>query len=408
VRVVLFTGKGGVGKTTMAAATAARIAADGGKTLVLSADPAHSLADALAVPMSRGLRGGPVEIAPGLFVEHIDAHRRLHEVWGELQGYLVAALGAAGLDNIRAEELTVLPGAEELLALLEVREQAMSGRWDAVVVDCAPTAETLRLLALPEALEWYLGRALPSELKVVRALRPLLGPAVGLPTPRPEVWEAAEQLQTMVADVQRLLRHADTSVRLVLTPESVVVAEARRSLTQLVLYGNRVDAVIANRVFRPSSDPWRSRWTQAQQAVLDDVATSFEPLPILTADYQAGEPVGVEALSELGLQVYGDGDPLAGAEAGELMHVWRDGRDYVMGLRLPLVERESLDLTRVGDELVVSVDGRRRLFALPSVFRRCVVSGARVDDGQVQIRFAPDPSYFPRLVGDFPQTEPRA
>jgi arsenite-transporting ATPase len=138
------------------------------------------------------------------------------------------------------------------------------------------------------------------------------------------------------------------------------------------------------------------------------VATSFEPLPILTADYQAGEPVGVEALSELGLQVYGDGDPLAGAEAGELMHVWRDGRDYVMGLRLPLVERESLDLTRVGDELVVSVDGRRRLFALPSVFRRCVVSGARVDDGQVQIRFAPDPSYFPRLVGDFPQTEPRA
>ena len=400
MRVVLFTGKGGVGKTTMAAATAARIAADGGKTLVLSADPAHSLADALAVPTGTDLRGGPAEIAPGLFVEHIDAQRRLHQVWGELQGYLVAALGAAGLDSIRAEELTVLPGAEELLALLAVREQAMSGRWDAVVVDCAPTAETLRLLALPEALGWYLGRALPSELKVVRALRPLLGPAIGLPQPRPQVWEAAEQLQAMLADVQRLLNDADTSVRLVLTPESVVVAEARRSLTQLVLYGNRVDAVIANRVFQPSDDPWRSRWTSAQQAVLDDVVTSFEPLPILTADYQAGEPVGVEALAELGMDVYGDTDPLAGAAAGELMHVWREGRDYVMGLRLPLVERGSLDLTRVGDELVVSVDGRRRLFALPSVFRRCVVAGARVEEGQVQIRFAPDPSYFP----DFPDS----
>ena len=395
MRVVLLTGKGGVGKTTMAAATAARIAADGRKTLVLSADPAHSLADALAVQLPRDLHGEPAEVAPGLFVEHIDAHRRLHEVWGELQGYLVSALGAAGLDSIRAEELTVLPGAEELLALLEVREQAMSGRWDAVVVDCAPTAETLRLLALPEALEWFLGRALPSELKVLRALRPLLGPTVGLPTPKPEVWDAAEQLQGMLADVQRLLRHPDTSVRLVLTPESVVVAEARRSLTQLVLYGNRVDAVIANRVFTPSDDLWRSRWTQAQQSVLEDVATSFDPLPVLTADYQPGEPVGIEALTELGAQVYRGADPLAGAHSDELMRVWPDGDDYLMGLRLPLVERDSLDLTRVGDELVVSVDGRRRLFALPSVFRRCVVAGARVEAGQVQIRFTPDPSYFP-------------
>ena len=133
-----------------------------------------------------------VEVSQGLYIKHINAQRRLYEVWGELQGYLVSALGTAGLDNVRAEELTVLPGAEELLALLEVREQAVSGTWDAVVVDCAPTAETLRLLALPEALEWYLGRALPTELKVVRALRPLLGPAIGLPAPRQEVWEAAD------------------------------------------------------------------------------------------------------------------------------------------------------------------------------------------------------------------------
>jgi arsenite-transporting ATPase len=392
MRVVIFTGKGGVGKSTMAAATAATVAARGGKTLVLSADPAHSLGDALGVPVAHE----PVEAAPGLFLQHIDAQQRLRQVWGELQGYLVSALGAAGLDSVRAEELTVLPGAEELLSLLEVREQAMSGRWDALVVDCGPTAETLRLLALPEALEWYLSRALPSELKVVRALRPLLGPAVGLPTPRPEVWEAAEQLQLMLADVQRLLRHPDTSVRLVVTPESVVVAEARRSLTQLVLYGNRVDAVIANRVFPGSDDPWRRGWADAQRVVLDDVVSSFEPLPVLRAEYQAGEPVGVAALAELGDQVYASSDPLVAAPAADLMRMSRDGADYVLTLALPLVERESLDLARVGDELVVSVDGRRRLFALPAAFARCQVAGARVDDGEVHIRFAPDSASTPR------------
>jgi arsenite-transporting ATPase len=391
--VILFTGKGGVGKTTMAAATAARIAADGCKTLVLSADPAHSLADALGT----AVRAEPAEVSQGLYIQHINAQRRLYEVWGELQGYVVSALGTAGLDRVRAEELTVLPGAEELLALVEVRDQAASGTWDAVVVDCAPTAETLRLLALPEALEWYLGKALPSELKVVRALRPLLGPAVGLPAPREEVWEAAEQLRSLLRDVQHLLQHPDTSVRLVMTPESVVVAEARRSLTQLVLYGNRVDAVIANRVFEPGEDAWRATWASAQQKVLEDVSTSFEPLPILRARYQAGEPIGHAALAALGAEVYGEHDPLAGAERDELMQVWREGSDYVMGLRLPLVDKDTLDLARVGDELVVSVDGRRRLFALPSVFRRCRVAGARVESGQVRIRFTPDPDSFARV-----------
>jgi arsenite-transporting ATPase len=386
VRVILFTGKGGVGKTTMAAATAAHLATDGRKILVLSADPAHSLADAF------GTTVGPesAEVAPGLYLKHIDAQRRLHEVWGELQGYLVAVLGAAGLDSIRAEELSVLPGAEELLALLEVREHAMSGACDAVIVDCAPTAETLRLLALPEALEWYLGRALPSQLRAVRALRPLLGPAVGLPTPREEVWDAVEQLRLLLRDVQQVLQDPGTSVRLVLTPESVVVAEARRALTQLVLYGSRVDTVIANRVFESADDAWRATWASAQRRVIDDVTASFEPLPILMAGYQPGEPVGADALRELGAAIYQDADPLAGARADELMQLWREGDDFVMALQLPLVDRDSLELARVGDELVVTVGGCRRLFALPSAFRRCTVSGAQVEDGHVRITFSPD------------------
>jgi arsenite-transporting ATPase len=391
VRVVLFTGKGGVGKTTLAAATAAHVAAAGSKTLVLSTDPAHSLADALGANAD----SEPREVASGLFLGHVDAQRRLQDVWGDLQQYLVAALGAAGLDSVRAEELTVLPGAEELLALIEVRDQVRSGRWDAVIVDCAPTAETLRLLALPEALDWYLNRALPAESRVVRALRPLVGPAMGLPSPPEEVWAAAQRLQDLLLDVQQVLQADTTTVRLVLTPEAVVVAEARRALTQLSLYGYRVDGVIANRVFPESDDPWRAGWAAAQRELLAEVRATFDPLPVQVAEYQQGEPLGPEALRRLGQDVYGDRDPLLSASPRELLTVRREGSHYVLSLALPLVDRDDLDLTRVGDDLVVTVAGRRRVLALPSALRRCRVRRASVREQGLDVVFAPDPELFP-------------
>src|SRR3954453_6808742 len=185
MRVLLFTGKGGVGKTTLASATAAHIASQGQKVLLLSADSAHSIGDAYGIDLDQGV----AQLSDGLFVRQADAQHHLEQSWDEIQRYLVALLGAAGIDDLRAEELTVLPGAEELLTLIELREQVDSGRWDVVVVDCAPTGETLRLLALPEILDWYLSKALPIERHVARALRPVLGSAVGLPLPKPEVWE---------------------------------------------------------------------------------------------------------------------------------------------------------------------------------------------------------------------------
>jgi arsenite-transporting ATPase len=391
VRVVLFTGKGGVGKTTLAAATAAHVAAAGSKTLVLSTDPAHSLADALGAHTD----SDPREVASGLFLGHVDAQRRLQDVWGDLQQYLVAALGAAGLDSVRAEELTVLPGAEELLALIEVRDQVRSGRWDAVIVDCAPTAETLRLLALPEALDWYLNRALPAESRVARALRPLVGPAIGLPSPPDEVWSAAQRLQDLLLDVQQVLQADTTTVRLVLTPEAVVVAEARRALTQLSLYGYRVDGVIANRVFPESDDPWRAGWAAAQHELLDEVRATFDPLPVQVAEYQQAEPLGPEALRRLGQHVYGERDPLLSASPREFLTVRREGSQYVLSLALPLVDRDDLDLTRVGDDLVVTVAGRRRVLTLPSVLRRCRVRRASVREQGLDVVFAPDPELFP-------------
>jgi arsenite-transporting ATPase len=395
VRVLLFTGKGGVGKTTAAAATAAEIARRGSKTLVLSCDPAHSLADALAVPLGPE----PVEIDPGLFAMQVDTQRRFELRWAELQRYLAGVFAKGGVDPLQAEELTVLPGADEVLALLELRDQAAGGRWDALVVDCAPTAETLRLLALPEALSWYMERVFPTHRRVLRGLR--LTRLGGGTLPGDGVLNAFAALHEELSDVRGLLAEpATTSVRLVLTPESVVVAESRRTLTSLALYGYRVDSVLANRVFAGddpgvAADPWRASWARAQEAQLAEVRASFGDVPLRTLAYRAGEPVGLPALLEVAAELYGADDPLGPPPAGELVTVAADGDGYLLSVALPLVTREDVTLARSGDELVITVGGHRRLLSLPAVLRRCVVGGARVDGGRLAVRFAPDPSLWP-------------
>src|SRR5947199_3174658 len=301
MRVLLFTGKGGVGKTTTSAATAVHAARRGLKTLVLSTDPAHSLADAFGVE----LRHDPTEIEAGLYGQQVDTQRAFEDSWREVQQYLRDVLEQGGVDPLEAEELTVLPGADEVLALLELRAQVESGRWDVVVVDCAPTAETLRLLALPGALGWYMDRVFPRERRVVRTLRPVLSQLAGLPMPPDKVFAAVERLHAELSDVRDLLVDpTTTSVRLVLTPESVVVAEARRTLTSLSLYGYRVDGVVANRVIPTGgADPWMQGWVAAQRRQLDGIASSFGSLPVWISAYQPAEPVGVEPLASLADQM---------------------------------------------------------------------------------------------------------
>jgi arsenite/tail-anchored protein-transporting ATPase len=386
LRLILFTGKGGVGKTTVAAGTAALAASRGLKTLVLSTDAAHSLGDALDTPIGPE----PTELEAGLFVQQVDAQERFQRSWQEIQGYLLSVLSAAGVDPIKAEELTVLPGAEEVLALLEVRDQVSSGRWDLVVVDCAPTAETLRLLALPDALGWYMERVFPVERRVVRSLRPVLGRMAGVPMPRDRVFDAVERLHAELAEVRAALTAPDASVRLVLTPESVVVAEARRTLTSLSLYGYRVDGVVANRVFPGGGDGWRQGWVAAQADQLAEVEASFAPLPVFRTAYQGEEPVGLAALAELAGETYGAADPFAAPTGDDPVRVDRSGNDLVLSLALPLAERDATGLTRVGDDLVVTVGSHRRVLALPSALRRCNVAGAALKDGRLQVRFEPD------------------
>ena len=408
MRVVLFTGKGGVGKTTLAAATAALLARSGRKVLVVSTDPAHSLGDTLEADLG----GEPVEIegVRGLFAAHIDTRALLDDSWERLQGHLRTLLAGAGVDELVADELTVLPGVEELLALGEVRRAAETGPWEVVVVDCGPTAETLRLLGLPEALSGYLERLFPAHR---RAVRGLLAGLAGVGRDAQPAWEAAidalDGLAEQLGGLRALLAdHATTSIRLVLTPERVVAAETRRTLTALALHGLRVDGLVVNQVL-PSSPPSlrgpAARWLRerhaGQQAVLAELDEL--PVPLRTAAHTAAEPTGVPALLEIAQSLYGADDPAAPADAPAvpLLHVRRTAgsgasvdSEFELVLRLPGVADGPLDLARVDDELAVTVSGTRRMVALPSVLRRCTVTAARLEDDDLCVVFTPDPELW--------------
>ena len=372
-RVLLFTGKGGVGKTTLAAATGARLAVGGRKVLVASADPAHSLGDVFGRPLTHE----PSEVDTCLYAAHVDARELVDKSWQDIRRQLRSWLGGVGLDELDAEELTVLPGVDELLALTEVARLARYGPWDVVVVDCGPTAETLRLLALPEAVAAYVDRLF---MPAVRANAAALG-----------------QLAKHLGELRRLLVNPNvTSVRLVLTPERLVVAETRRTLAALALRGIRVDSLVANRLVPRSRWGPAAGWLRTRRAEQDAVLSELDastPLRVHQVEHRAAEPVGVGPLLELAADLYGDVDPLAApfgdsGDARPLLDLQPiEGGGHELAIALPLTDSAELDLARVGDDLAVTVDGVRRLVALPVLLRSYTVADAWVDDRGLVLRF---------------------
>src|SRR2546428_3878732 len=306
MRVLLFTGKGGVGKTTVAAATALRAARAGQRTLVMSTDPAHSLADSFEIDI--GSR--PTQVVERLWGQQIDAQERLEDNWREIQDYIIQRKNLAGTETIQAEELTVIPGLDEIFSLIDVKTHVESGSYDVVVVDCAPTAETLRLLSLPEIMNWYIERIFPVERRVVKTIRPMLSKITSLPIAEDRVFGAVERLHRNLEAVRRILNDEKTSsVRLVVNPEKMVISEARRTYTYLSLFGYRVDSVIVNRIIPEDvTDPYFGKWKEIQAEHLATVHESFQPVPILTARLFDREMVGVDLLEQMGDEVYGDAD----------------------------------------------------------------------------------------------------
>lgn len=394
-RVLLFTGKGGVGKTTTSAATALACADAGLRTIVLSTDPAHSLGDVF----DHDLGDEVSEIAPGLWGQQLDTQTRMEEAWNDIRAWLLEVFEWAGVAAIEAEELSVLPGLDEIFALADIRSHADSGEWDVVVVDCAPTAETLRLLSLPEILRWYMDRLFPMSRRINKVVSPLLGRVAGLPTPRDEVFGTAARFHERLDGVRELLRDGDrTSVRLVVNPEKMVVAEARRTHTYLSLYGYGVDAVIVNRLLPEAiDDPFFIEWKRRHAEHVAAIEEGFAPLPILRAELADDEIVGLDALRSFGTRLH------AGLDTGpderlcptEPMRVERTGDDLVLTLELPFTEQDDLELGRRGDELLIRVGSHRRAMLLPDSLRHRPIGSARLRDGRLRISFG-DRSTRPR------------
>lgn len=385
MRIVLVTGKGGVGKTTVAAATALASADSGKRTLVTSTDPAHSLSDALMM----NLESEPTEVTPGLEGQQIDTQKQLDRYWGSIRNQLMEVLDWGGAAGIEAEEFLVFPGMDELFALLEVNRHARSGDYDVLIVDCAPTAETLRLLSLPEVLSWYFERVLPTERRLMRAARPLLNRLTDLPIPEDEVFTAAQSVFESVEGVKELMANPEiTSARLVVNPEKMVIDEARRTYSYLGLFGYGVDGVVVNRVLPDLvKDPYFERWRAIQKGHLDSVDDAFAEVPRLRLRLFDDEMVGVDRLRVMAAELYGDQDPIDDFVATSPFRVIEGDGSVTMELDVPFFDKSDLDVFRHGNELYVQLGSYRRSFVLPDALHRREVTKARLERGTLQVSF---------------------
>ncbi len=393
MRILLYTGKGGVGKTSASAATALRCAELGYRTAVLSTDPAHSLGDSFDQRIGSEL----TQLAPNLWGQEIDLLHQMDKYWGRVQGYLNALFAWQGMDELIAEETSVLPGMEELASLMQITLLADSGDYDVIVIDAAPTGSTLQLLSFPEMARWYIEKIFPFQRKTMQAVRPVMRRVSDMPLPGDDVFDSVHELVDYLERTSRLLTNPEvSSIRVVLNPEKMVIKEAQRAYTYLNLYDYAVDAIVVNRVFpQELTDSYFDDWKSAQSANMELIRESFHPLPILVVPFFGREVTGMEMIRRMADALFGptttrggEGDPTQYFYRGKPQDIYRDNGHYVLSVPLPLVEREQVQLHRsVFDELVIHIGNWKRNITLPLGLAKLEIEGAKYAGERLNIFF---------------------
>ncbi|MBO9311834.1 MAG: ArsA family ATPase [Chloroflexus sp.] len=387
MRILFYTGKGGVGKTSVAAASALRCAQLGYRTIVLSTDAAHSLGDSLGVD----LRAEPLQVAPNLWAQEINALHELESSWGTVSRYLADLLAWQGVETIAQGELSVIPGTEELFSLLQIKRHYDEGKYDVIVVDAAPTGETLRLLSLPDVMRWWIARLFPIARALLRVVRPVARRVTDMPIADDDVLASAQQAIDALIDVRQLLtNHQICTARIVMNLEKMVIREAQRSLTYLSLFGYAVDAIIVNRILPPDVDAHFAQWRAMQQQYAPLVEEMFEPLPILRAPHFSQEIVGTELLNELADHLFADRDPTTFLYQGPTQRVEKTAYGYDLIVPLPFASEDQVHLAQSDDELLISVGWHRHRIVLPQSLARLRAQDAFFEDSSLRVIFRRD------------------
>jgi arsenite/tail-anchored protein-transporting ATPase len=387
MRILLYTGKGGVGKTSVSAATALRLARQGYRTLVMSTDAAHSLADSFDTTLGYE----PVEVAPNLWGQEVSVLHEVDQSWITLQKYLSTLLSWRGMTDVVAEEMTVVPGAEELAGLVRIVKHYESGLYDAIVVDCAPTGDTLRLLSFPEIARWWLEKLFPLQRQAAKIIRPIARRVTDMPMPEDDVFDSIKNLLMQLDRIHTLLADQEmTSVRIVLNAEKMVVKEAQRVYTYLSLFGYSTDLIVCNRLFTAEmGGEGMDRWRDIQRRNHTLVEECFSPVPIFDVPFFDTEVVGLEMLDKMGSAIFGERDPADVFFRGKTQTIESKNGGFVLRMPLPLANRSQVDLMQTGDELVVQVGDYRRNIILPRALAVQQVAGAKLDEGELRINFVP-------------------
>jgi arsenite-transporting ATPase len=382
MRIILYLGKGGVGKTTISAATAVRSAMLGKRTLVVSTDLAHSLADCL----NRPLTSEPTEVAPDLWAQEVNVLDEMRRSWGKLQETMSKLLRQRGMDAVLAEELALIPGMDEIVSLINIYRNARQGNFETVIIDAAPTGETVRLLSMPDTFQWYVGRLNALQSGTFNLARPLLKAVM----PSAEIMDAVKQLSERVKTLREVLTNPDiSSYRPVVNPERMVIKEALRAETYLALFNYPIDAVICNRVIAPGDyqDTFLQEMYRNQEKLRQQIHQTFAPLPIWEAPYYSHEILGTHQLGELAQTIFGDTDPTQIFYRGPVQEVTREDDKYVLRLPLPHVEMDKVLMTRKGDEMIIEIGNFKREITLPNMLANQEATVARFVNKALEIHF---------------------